>query len=772
MPVMPRTIGERPIQPLAVLALVVGIVLTGMATSWVVAEKLGFNALLGHPVLGFLYAPWAWLTWLWMAYNPFTGIELLTHRPHYTPLVYGALKTIPWTLAFGITVSVLVYAGITARLAPKESDVKNIVDSAHFATAEEIREKTDFLSANCGLIFGQIETQPGVWEHLRWSKNVGFNIVGTQGVGKTSDSIITQLLNPLMHPDAPTWSDVERRAHPFGYEPNFVVLDTKGSVTDSTYAYQKHVLGKNVYVMSLLSAENNRAAFCPFHLIRLGTPHEFDDCYRHTLDIVDEGEGLKDYWTKVALDFGAALIATVGYISLAANDPAIFSHHGLLEYISRFSTPDALMSDMLEREHDPHGTFQWPEMIDGKLTGKTTKKRQWIVNAATRMNARVAEEKSGIFGAFVSYIGMYASEIMRPHITRCTFDLKAMANDPHKASVLYIQMPESDLTQIRPFLRIMVKNFFRQLMHQTITIDGRELPGNIRLTRFILDETRVLNKLEPLAVSSGMMRSHKVQLDTIWQARNQIEECYGKTQTVTGNLGAHVFYRTQPGGDAEWLSKRCGQTSTVLQHRNLSGKRMALKGHLSEHNQVQTRYILTESEANNLPIDEKIVFAEGLIMRVKQVRYHDNPIMNKRSVLPGTISSDVSVARPFYLANLAKELGEFTVSTLMSPPPDRWEEDRSKAEELPNGCRVRRSEGRHRETGARLFFAQVWLPSATKPILDDQYPSSEQREKMIQMTFDAFEENEPHAPLDPVFVEHHDDPADSFLAAIGHDANV
>ena len=125
---MARTVGERPIQPLAVLALVGGIILTGVITSWTVGSKLGFAALLGHPMFGFLYVPWAWVTWLWMAYNPFTGVDLLTHQHHYTPLVYAALATIPWTMSFGIAASVVVYAVITARLAPKEDEIKNIVD--------------------------------------------------------------------------------------------------------------------------------------------------------------------------------------------------------------------------------------------------------------------------------------------------------------------------------------------------------------------------------------------------------------------------------------------------------------------------------------------------------------------------------------------------------------------------------------------------------------------------------------------------------------------
>jgi type IV secretory pathway TraG/TraD family ATPase VirD4 len=767
---MPRTVGERPTQPAAVVGFIVALVLTGCATSTIVADRLGHNPQLGRSWFG-IYDPLAWIRWLWMAYEPLHGYDYFHHRAHYVAALYAALRVIPWTLALGIALSFVAYALISVAVAPRDKEaVKSIVDSAHFATVAEIRKKTDFLTANCGLIFGKLETSPGVWEFLRWSRNVGWNVVGTQGSGKTSDAILTQLLNPLMHPDAPTWSAVERRAHPWGYEPNFVILDTKGSITEATSGYQKTKLGKNVYVMSLLSEDLSRAGFNSFHLTRLGTPHEFDDCYRHGLDIVDEGDGLKDYWSKVALDFGAALIATVGYMSLAENNPAFFSHWGLLAYISRFSTPDALMADMLEQEHDPHGQFGWPELKDGLLTGKTTKRRQWIVDAATRMNARVAEEKSGIFGAFVSYIGMYASAIMKPHISRCTFDLKAMANDPDKASVLYIQMPEADLTQIRPFLRIMVKTFFRQLMTQTVTIDGRELPGNIRQTRFILDEIRVLNKLEPLAISSGTMRSHKVQLDAVWQARNQIEECYGKTETVTGNLGGHAYYRTQPGGDAEWLSKKCGQSSAVLQHRNLSGKRITpIKGHIAEQNNVQTRYNLTEYEANELPADEKIVFADGLIMRVKQARYYENEVMRRRSLIAPVIASDVGVTRPFYIANLAERLGEPKVAVLMSPPPDRWSDDREAAEELPNGCRVRRSQGADKQTGARLFFAQLWLPAARKPILDATFSNDDEREKAIQDMLTTYEDSEPKKPEPPVFLPHNPDPSVSFLAALGAD---
>jgi type IV secretion system protein VirD4 len=765
MPTMPRTIGERPAHPLAVLALLVGLVLTSWTATEIIAYRLGFSPSLGTPLIGTMYQPLAWLHWLWMACNPFTGVNPLTHRARYVPAVYDALRTIPWTMGTGVIASLLAYIRITHVLVRKDDadeKVSQIVDSSHFATLEEIGHQSNFLTADCGPIIGMIQTRPDVWEYLRWDGDVGMNIVGTQGVGKTSDYIKTNLLIPLMHPQAPTWSDADRRAHPYGYEPNLVVLDIKGDLTKSTSGYQRDGLKKNVFVFSPFSTDLTHARYGTFHLIRLGTDHEFDDCYRAGLDIVDEGQGLKTYWDKTALDFGGAIVATIGYMALAEKNPRMFSHPGLIDYISRFKTPDALITDMLEREHDPHGVLGWTD-----ADGKPTRKRAWIIAAATAMNARAAEEKSGIFGSFIQYIGMYRSAIMRRHIMECTFDVKRLANDPDRASTIYIQMPDADLEQIRGYVRIMTKTMFRELMSHTITVDGRELPSNLRLTKFVLDEVRALNKLEPLATSSGYMRGHKVQLDTAWQGRNQIEECYGKSETITGNLGAHMYYRTQPGGDSEWLSARCGKTSFVVTERNISGKRITIgpRDHLAEANRVQTRENLTEFEARNLPPDEKILFARGLQMRVKQVRYYENEMLRRRSKMAAVDASAVTVKRPFFLEHLENAIGKDRLATLMSAPPDRWAQERESAEPLKNGCRVRRWDTVRKDDGARIHFAQLWLPNALTPILNAEFPTLAEREMAIKLALSTFEQR-PAAAEMPEAVEPHANPRDSFHAAV------
>jgi type IV secretory pathway TraG/TraD family ATPase VirD4 len=780
---MPATVGQRPVQPAAVAAALGVLGASGCAVSTQIAARLGFSPDLGHPLLGHVYDPLAWLRWSWMAYDPIRGFDYIHHHGYYVAALYDALSVVRPEGAAALVAAFIAYAGVTAASAPAEKEkIKAIVDSAHFADVAEIRAKTTLLSANCGPIVGMVETEPrkstffglvtlkpAKWEHLRsGDSQTGTNIIGISGAGKTPDYIRQLLLNPQVHPQAESWSEVKRRDHPHGYEPNLVVFDLKGSLFAATSGYQKNELHKNVFVFSPYSRDYALSKYNPLHFIRLTEPEEFDDCRTAAIDIVDESGGLKggsptdDYWKKVALDFGGAIVATVGYIALSENNPAKFSHAGVIDYVSLFSTPDALIADMLEREHDPWSVLGWVD-----ANGQPTKKQDWIVKATTRLQARAEEEKSGIFGSFVSYVGVYSGPILREHISSTTFDLKALANDRERASTLYIVMPDSDLERIRPFFRIMVKDMFRRLMTGTETIDGRELPGNLRMTRFVLDEVRALNRLEPLAMTSGFMRGHKVIVDTAWQSRAQLLECYGENETLSGNLGTHMYYQTIPGVDAKYLSEQCGQTSYVLQHRNKSGKRLApIMGQLAEQNQVQTRKNLTEYEACNLGKDRKILFVDGAIIRANQCRYYRYPEVDRRARLARVERPDVSITCAPFIAGIRGHRGDAKLAKLTSPSPDRWAADRDKADEIDGGFRVRRWQAKHDETGDWRFYAQLWLPDAVAPVIDHTNPFANraEREAKIMEVVTAYEDKAPD-DREVVVVPHNEDPADSVRAA-------
>jgi hypothetical protein len=93
------------------------------------------------------------------------------------------------------------------------------------------------------------------------------------------------------------------------------------------------------------------------------------------------------------------------------------------------------------------------------------------------------------------------------------------------------------------------------------------------------------------------------------------------------------------------------------------------------------------------------------------------------------------------MINLERELGPHRFAIAIEPARDPFETNRTKAIVLPNGCRVYRWDRIFDDTGKQLFYAQVWLPAATKPILNVRkgYESNAMREKEIEQTLAAYD---------------------------------
>lgn len=749
--VRPIILGESKTPALAYLVGGLGLGLTGFVTTEVCAASHMLTSTLGPaiahlPLVGKLYAPWAFGPWIWGAMHLVDNLSMVARQVSTAQAAATAAQQaylagpVCFSLGGGLGGSLLSAIAVTELSKWRAKDeITTITDTAHFATVDEIRAKTNFLTANCGPIFGDVVTvlekrfgpfviRPEVREHLRWDGETGWNTVGIAGRGKSAE-LKTNLLIPLVHPQAETWSDVERRAHPFGYEPNIVALDTKGDLRRSTSGYQKHVLGKNVFVFSPFSTDPGKAHIDTLHLIRIGTIHEFDDCRRAGVHIVDEGQGVKNHWDKTALDFLGGIIGRCGYEALSRREPWRLSHPGIIDFVTRFTKPEQLIAFMTAEEHDPHSVFGWRDD-----DGEPTKHNPWILRVTNAMAAKESEEASGVYSTLLSYIGQFLSAVIRLHISESTFDIKAAANDPKKASILYIDMPSADLEQFRGYIRIMFRSFFSQLMSGTVTIAGRELPANLRTTMLFMDEIKTLNRLEPLAESSGNMRGYKVQVYAIWQERGQIEECYGKTESLTGNLGLQKYYAMPPGDDSAWLSKKCGQTTKTIKHRNASGYRFSgPMGNLAENVQTVTVDNLSEYQARNIPADESIVFARGLQIRAKQVRYYENDELDRRSKMPPVELSDTMVRRPFFECNLESQIGPERYATLTSSAPDRWKEKREAAKvDEKSGCRIHQWETTDKKTHARRFFAVLWLPSADDPVFLESFPTAAERKTGIE----------------------------------------
>jgi type IV secretory pathway TraG/TraD family ATPase VirD4 len=694
----------------------------------------------------------AWAVWQ-TGPHPVPGLAPGDQISHVMP---GFVRLF-WVVCVGCVTSVIGFHVTASFTTPinKPDAVEDVVDSSHMADLDEMR-KAGLIDAKCGRILGYVlDEKTGDEILLRWPSELGIEAIGRQESGKTASLVKPGLLMRTEHEEAKTWSADARRAHPYGFEPLRIVLAVKPDLVDSSAGFQES-LGHNVVVLDPFSTDPNAAKYDPLHLIRVGTRYMFGDCFRFGLSMIDQGAGLQTFWDRTAHEAVGAIIGHCAFVSLRENDPTILSLPWLYEFLNSFHDVIALCNHILKYEHDPHGVFGWTERKHGKNTNKKTKTCPWITSPIRSL--RGAAEKAppqaqGIISSVVQFLAIYGDPILAANVSTSTFNIKDMANDPERASTIYIRMPAADLDRCRPYVRMLFNTFFYELLRKTTTRNGREMRGNLREVEWEVDEGAQLNRMEDIERYAGLMRGLGGKINLYWQNKNQIIKTYGRDDTIRSNLGVHAYFRPELLEEAKPLSEELGQFSFEMQHRNLSGDRMALmKNQLSEQNQIQTRAHFTPSEVKSLGEDEVLIFCKGLHIRAKQFRYFENEAMLRRSQIPWSGKSAVTVKVPFCITNLEQEIGAEKLALLGARVPDLIAEHLEAAQLLENGCRVASWAETDEDTGVRLYFLQFWLPEPARfPIVDTSFPSYKDRAKALKEAVKVFDDRDkpPAPPAEP-----------------------
>lgn len=449
------------------------------------------------------------------------------------------------------------------------------------------------------------------------------------------------------------------------------------------------------------------------------------------------------YFEATAVEAIGAFIAHNAFRSLAEGDPTINSPVGLIKFMSGFDVIEDAIAAVLEYEHDPHSFAGWIEEVDGVSTGRPTKTCPWIAQPLRVLGAKAKDEASGIFGSALKDLPIYRDERIVRNVTRSTFRIEDVVNDPERSSIIYIRMEYSHLEQLRSYVRLLINDLLYRLMPPAVVIDGREARGHLREFLILLEECASLQHMAQIQKAAAFMRGLGGKLVCVFQNHNQLEATYGELETISANQGLHMFYTPVTKKESDTLSEMLGETSVVVRHRNVSGDRMTIapRNHLAEQNAIETGRHYTPTEVRALKDDELFFFAKGLQGVVKQYWYDKNPELQRRAEIPPPKECPVTATRPYSMINLERELGPKRFAIAIKPAPDPFQKNREAAVVLLNGCRVHRWDRTFPDTGKQLFYAQVWLPDATKPILNVRkgYETNAMREKEIEQTLAAYD---------------------------------
>lgn len=404
-----------------------------------------------------------------------------------------------------------------------------------------------------------------------------------------------------------------------------VITDLKGELWALSAGWRQRHAGNRVLRFEPATGKGC-VGWNPLEEIRLGTEHEVGDVQNLANLIVDpDGKGLNDHWQKTSQALLVGCILHLCYRSLDEGG------------VASLPTLDAMLADPLR----PIGDL-WQEMTYyGHLNGEN---HPLVGSSARDMLDRPAEEAGSVLSTAKSYLSLFRDPIVARNVSRSEFKIRDLMNHDDPLSLYIITQP-NDKARLRPLVRILVNMIVRLLAEKMEFEDGRPKAHYKHRLLMMLDEFPSLGKLDIMQESLAFIAGYGIKCHLVIQDLSQLQEFYGKDESITSNCHVQNAYPPNRVETAEHLSKLTGQTTIVKEQITTSGRRSsALLGQVSKTLQEVQRPLLTVDEALRMPSPRKdsqgniknagdmVIYCAGFpAIYGKQLLYFKDPIFLARA---------------------------------------------------------------------------------------------------------------------------------------------
>jgi len=284
----------------------------------------------------------------------------------------------------------------------------------------------------------------------------------------------------------------------------------------------------------------------------------------------------------------------------------------------------------------------WQEMAYyGHLNGEN---HPLVGSSARDMLDRPAEEAGSVLSTAKSYLSLFRDPIVARNVSRSEFKIRDLMNHDDPLSLYIITQP-NDKARLRPLVRILVNMIVRLLAEKMEFEDGRPKAHYKHRLLMMLDEFPSLGKLDIMQESLAFIAGYGIKCHLVIQDLSQLQEFYGKDESITSNCHVQNAYPPNRVETAEHLSKLTGQTTIIKEQITTSGRRSsALLGQVSKTLQEIQRPLLTVDEALRMPSPRKdsqgnikksgdmVVYCAGFpAIYGKQLLYFKDPIFLARA---------------------------------------------------------------------------------------------------------------------------------------------
>ena len=418
------------------------------------------------------------------------------------------------------------------------------------------------------------------------------------------------------------------------WEESAVILDIKGENWALTAGWrQAHA--NNHCLRFEPAASSGSVKFNPLAEIRLETEHEVADVQNIAMMIVDpDGKGLNDHWAKTgySLIVGTALhclyvekktrrVATILDIANCLADPA--------------SPIETTLQTMLTTDHLPSGTHP-------------------VVAACAREMLNKSEnELSGVVSTAMSFLSLYRDPIVAKNTAFSEFRISDLMNAEKPVSI-YLVVSPTDISRMRPLLRLILNQIVRGLTRKMEFKKGRPVKGYKHRLLLMLDEFPALGRLDIFQEALAYIAGYGLKAFLITQDLSQLYAAYGKEESIISNCHIRVAYAPNKQETQELLSKMLGPTTIYKKSVSKSAKPGLFQTpQYSESWQEVQRPLMTPQECGSLPAADKnangeitmagdmLIFMAGYnAIYGKQILFFQDEVFSARAALDPPSDTD------------------------------------------------------------------------------------------------------------------------------------
>jgi len=595
----------------AVLALWVGT--QYLAHTWAYAAVLGPAWLQVGPWK--LYPLWQGFLWAWW----------FRATPGLTAILDGAMSTMLWTAlsVWGATTFVVL------RRAQAVGGHTDVHGSAHWATLNDLR--TAHLLDGKGVYVGALDLPARWWPSRRYRRYLQHGgpehvlVIAPPRSGKGINTVVPTLL---------TWPH------------SVLVHDPKDSENwRLTSGYRRRVLEQRCLRFDPTCNDGTAARYNPLLDIR-SSPYDFRDALTIAEAIVerDAFSIRKDeqHWDETAIQL---LVAVLLHVLYTEKEKSLATCYYLLTNLQD-SLLDVLAA-IRTTIHDPHDQYHW---VDPRTT-KPTRTHPAIAHAVRAVENKSPNERSSVVSSALAHFTVYQDTIMAKNTAYSDFSLGDLLNDEDPIS-LYLTTPSSEKAHVMPLLRVIVNMALRRMTERMRDpTRGWAAPDVWRLL-FMLDEFPDFGRIPALQGKLAVLASFGVKAVLVAQDVAQIQEKYGRDESLTSTCNVQVCFAPNKLETAKWISEKTGQRTVHREQRTYTGSRFALwLPHVIASEGETQRPLLTPDEVQRLPQGSEddprepgdlLVFVTGHApVHGKKIRfYQDRAFMQRSTQYPPPGASD------------------------------------------------------------------------------------------------------------------------------------